>query len=72
MNAQAEIIKLVDWSYPTSPNAQRLGFKDGCWTLSTQPDYRTPPRAVSGHATKPAAIEAGNQIAGRWHLGQTF
>lgn len=26
--------KTVDWSYPTSTNAKRFGFPDGCWTVN--------------------------------------
>lgn len=25
--------KSLEWSYPTSPNAEAFGFKGGCWTI---------------------------------------
>jgi hypothetical protein len=57
--------KSVDWSYPTSPNAHRFGFKDGCYTISTTEGCQLPV-AVSGHATKEQAMEASKAIPLPW------
>lgn len=52
----------VDWSYPTSTNAKRFGFPDGCWTVSLcfrkrdrlgRECFKT--KAHSGHATREEA-----------------
>src|ERR1700753_2206942 len=60
----------VDWSYPTSPNADRFGFRKGCWTgerigFATDQHRRV---AISGHSTRAeaygAAIELGLEICG--------
>lgn len=36
MNEQQNIVttKRISWSYPTSSNATKFGFMDGCWTVS--------------------------------------
>lgn len=51
----------IDWSYPTSPNADRLRFKSGCWTVSCHKasDY---PKAIAGFATKEEAIEYARSL----------
>lgn len=42
--------KRIEWSYPTSPNANKFGFKDGCWTVEIV-SANGIPRAVKGFAT---------------------
>jgi hypothetical protein len=50
----------VNWSYPTSPNAERAGCsKTGCWTVSRidrkRNGDRRPPKAVKHFATREEA-----------------
>jgi hypothetical protein len=45
--------KTVDWSYPSSPNAERFGFSAGCWTVSTVSSAG--PVAMAGFATRAEA-----------------
>lgn len=63
--------KIVNFSYPTSPNAVRFGFgAAGCWTLSLNYTHATtliPPRAVSGHATRDEALAAGRARQEPWN-----
>jgi hypothetical protein len=48
--------KQLDWSYPTSGNASRLGFAaTGCWTVSVSRDG-APADAVKGFASRDEAI----------------
>lgn len=60
MQTNSQQYKEIGWSYPTSPNAKRFGFKQGCFTVSTV-DYVNgtpkPPKAVAGFATLKEAIE---------------
>lgn len=61
-------LKSVDWSYPTSPNAERLGRgKTGGWTVSVQPDLVTPSKGVSIHETEREAIDAAKATPDQWH-----
>lgn len=59
------IQKVVNWSEPFSPNAQRFSFaREGCYTLSThtfEDDGHVRTRAISGHATEAEALRAANQ-----------
>lgn len=55
--------KAVGYSYPTSPNADRLGFPKGCYTLSlsgarSRQGDPMPDKAVSGYATEAEAVAA--------------
>ena len=47
--------KTLDWSYPTSPNAERFGFKRGCWTVSLC-DWTAP--VDGGALNPPVAVKA--------------
>jgi hypothetical protein len=63
--------KLVEWSYPTSPNAIRFGFaKTGCYTLHTANVEFVPfdgHKTVSGHGTLEEAKQAGEAFPYQWH-----
>jgi len=57
--------KRIEWSYPTSPNAERLGFPNtGCWTVEIVTDDM--PRAVKGFATLEEASANASAIALPW------
>lgn len=45
---------LIEWSYPTSPNAQKFGFKKGCYTVSSVKG-NNPPKELIAFATKQEA-----------------
>jgi len=61
--------KGVDYSHPTSPNADKFGFsRQGCWTVSMHRMGKIP-RAVSAHATEAearAVAEAMPEIPWNW------
>jgi hypothetical protein len=42
---------VIEWSYPTSPNADRFGFKCGCYTVQLVLDDRYQ-KALYGFATE--------------------
>ena len=58
--------KSVEWSYPTSPNADRFRFKDGCWTVQIigKDDM---PRTVAGFATRDEAIQNASKMPLPWN-----
>lgn len=60
-----ERIKLVDWSYPSSLNAQRLNCPQGCWTVSTGPKDR-PLNPVAAFATKAEAMTFAESLPEVW------
>jgi len=47
--------KQLDWSYPTSENANQLGFPNGCYTVSVSKDGK-PAEAVKGFPDQSGAI----------------
>jgi len=58
--------KLVEFSYPSSTNASRLGFsKTGCYTLHTASTEGH--KTLSGHATLKEAKAAGELLPHPWH-----
>ena len=42
---------VIEWSYPSSPNADRFGFKQGCYTVELVLDDRYQ-KALYGFATE--------------------
>jgi hypothetical protein len=42
---------VIEWSYPTSPNADRFGFRNGCYTIQLVLDDRSQ-KALYGFATE--------------------
>lgn len=52
----------VDWSYPTSPNADRFRFPRGCWTVSKKANRVTVPEAVKGFQFKTDALEFAESL----------
>jgi hypothetical protein len=69
--------KIVEWSYPSSPNAVRFGMsKTGCHTLHTANVDFVPfdgHKTVSGHATFAEAVREGiaNHPELPWHRSMT-
>jgi len=58
--------KSVGYSYPSSPNAVRFGFRDGCWSLEiVGSDNKS--RAVGGYSTRVAAFEAAARMEIPWN-----
>lgn len=45
----------VDWCYPTSPAAERLGFPNGCYVVRQQANHVSDV-ITSGHASPISAI----------------
>ncbi len=44
--------KRIEYSYPTSPNADRFGFKSGCYTVEMGECPQLKPfKAIAGFAT---------------------
>lgn len=60
-----ERIKLVDWSYPSSPNAARFKCPQGCWTVSIGPKDR-PLEAVKAFPTKAEAMAYAESLPEVW------
>lgn len=59
--------KLVEFSYPSSPNAAKFGFaKTGCYTLHTA-SPTAGHKTVAGFATLREAKLAGSDVALPWH-----
>lgn len=55
--------KQIDWSYPTSTNAERLGFaRTGCWTVSIASGNRVAV-AVAGFPTESQAAEHARSLS---------
>ena len=66
------MFKYIDWSYPTSTNAERFGFSDiGCWTILVGPraEFQA---AVSGYATIEEAQAAAEALPHDWHPNPIF
>lgn len=59
-------VKLVEYAYPTSDNATRFGFNDGCYTVEVWNRTTLLPTALSGHKTRDQAIEYAKLIALPW------
>ena len=58
METPAPTTKAIGFAYPSSPDAKRFGFsKSGCWVVETSRGAN-PPEALSGHATREAALQA--------------
>ena len=68
--AGARVVKSVDWSYPTSTNAQRFGCAGvGCWTvnLTTIGEKSAETRAASGgYASEADALRAASTYSEPW------
>ncbi len=47
---KTEMTKRIEWSYATSPNADRFGFRNGCWTVETVRGHN-PSIAIAGFTT---------------------
>lgn len=61
------LTKSVAWSYPTSPNAERFGFAQGCYTLElTDPAGIIPPQPLKGYATEAEALAAAHKLPQQW------
>ena len=54
--------KRIEYSYPTSANAERFGYRNGCYCVELQ-DGIKPPKAIAGFAT----IEAAEVFAASLH-----
>lgn len=58
-------IKSVAYAYPSSPDAERFGFKNGCYVVDVR-DEGEPPEGVAGFATKFEAIKHASSVEGEW------
>ena len=54
-------VKQINWSYPSSTNAEKFGFgREGCFTFETSKDGK-PPVAHAGFSTLEKAKEFANE-----------
>jgi hypothetical protein len=56
--------KSIEWSYPTSTNANKFGFaNDGCYTVEMVDSFgNNLPKAIKGFATLDEAINYANTL----------
>jgi len=68
----ASATKLVDYSYPTSPNATKHGFgKVGCYTVSIAKGH-APGKDAKAFPTKEEAMTFAESLPMPFHRFQTF
>ena len=66
MTKTLAIVKRVEWSYPTSDNAERLGFgKTGCYSVEVGEENK-PFRAIIGFASLVEARFAAEAMPMPW------
>jgi hypothetical protein len=60
--------KRIEWAYPTSDNAERFGFKDGCYTVEMveRTPEQQPAIAVAAFATLAEAKDHAHKIGAAW------
>ena len=59
--ADAAATKSVEWSYPTSPNAERFGHKKtGCWTVHVGR------KTVAAFTSEGAAVVYARTLPNQW------
>ncbi len=59
--------KKVEFSYPSSPNADKFGFNKGCYTVELV-DADGFPEVISGHETLKEAMLAADSLPNEWYL----
>ena len=60
------IYKTVEFSYPTSSNAKKMGFnKTGCWTVETRKAGGVG-KAIKGFLAKDEAISYAENMENEW------
>lgn len=65
-SGQVERYKVVEFSYPTSPNAKRFGFyHNGCWTVEVECGIGR--EIIQGFETQQAAIDYANELVLDWY-----
>lgn len=66
------VTKTVEWSYPTSENAKRFGFKGGCWTVSlnerSEEGTTITVRALKGFLTRYNALDYARTLPEPWSI----
>lgn len=59
--------KAVGYAYPTSPNAVKLGFRHGCFTVKTGGNSEGDTgQAVKGFDTEAEAFAHADTLPGEW------
>ena len=58
--------KRVQYSYPTSPNAEKFNKPTGCWCVEIVNESGIP-KAITAHDTKEAAIIAASALDLKWN-----
>ena len=61
----SRFVKSVEWAYQTSPNADRLGFKRGCWTVEVG-ERGKPLTALRGFVERADALAIARLIPCAW------
>jgi hypothetical protein len=59
------ITKTVEYSYPSSTNADRFGFKNGCWCVELIPDNGYP-KAIKGFESEKEAVDYAVNMPEPW------
>ncbi len=54
--------KEIDYSYPTSPNAEQFGFKNGCWCVSVAKSASAVSEVQAVFATKDEAVKYARSL----------
>ena len=57
--------KTVEFSYPTSNNANKFGFKEGCYCVELIPDNGYP-KAIAAYKTEREAIDHAHSLDYPW------
>ena len=65
-NLPTRPVKSIGWSYPTSPNAGRLGFaKTGCWSVHVG-ELGEPAVAIAGYQKREEAMAHAQSLSEPW------
>jgi hypothetical protein len=59
-----DLVKCVDFSYPSSDNAKRFNFPDGCYSVSLHSN--TGSKALAGFKTEDEAQEYADNLPNKW------
>jgi hypothetical protein len=59
-------VKWVDYAYPTSPNADRFGFENGCYCVVVANIEGGKPKTISAYATKSEALAVAKAMPQSW------
>lgn len=58
--------KQISWSYPSSPNAEKFGFSNGCYSVATVSSPNWIPRYFAGFKTFEEAKTFADTLEFEW------